>query len=132
MQAYYGFVTKYYGDLQEHLLSSLLRPGLDESGLTDTIKLHYVIESTFLMLTGITASISQQAVQHPLNKIQIIDYRSLGFLDRESPIDQSRTAVLRKYVAAYEKSSRKCLVHAQRSGGWRPWLHKGFVGNTLK
>lgn len=131
-QAYYGFVAKYYGDLQGNLLSPILTPKLDGTGPVDVIKPHYAIEPTFLMLAGIAASISQQIVQHPLNLIQNVYYKSLAFLDSQAKINQPKTAMLRSYYGAYRKTYDQCLVYARRSGGWRRWLYKGFLVNTIK
>lgn len=131
-QAYYEFVTMYYGDLKGHLLSPFLKPKLDESGAVDIIKPHYSIEPIFLTLAGLSASITQQVIQHPLNLIQGVHYRSLAFLDREAQIEQSKAAMLRSYYVAYRKSYQQCLVYARRSRGWRRWLYKGFLWNTLK
>ena len=111
-QAYYSFVAKYYGDLQGNLLSPILTPKLDGTGPINVIKPHYAIEPTFLMLAGITASITQQIVQHPLNLIQNIHYKSLAFLDSQAKIDQPRAAMLRSYYGAYKKTYDQCLVHA--------------------
>ena len=131
-QAYYGFVAKYYGDLHGNLLSPILTPNLDETGPIDIIKPHYAIEPTFLMLAGIAASITQQVVQHPLNLIQNVHYRSLAFLDSQAKVDQPRAAMLRSYYRAYRKTYEHSLVKARRSGSWRRWLYKGFLANTIK
>lgn len=103
-----------------------------KTGPIDVIKPHYAIEPTFLMLAGIAASITQQFVQHPLNLIQNIHYKSLAFLDSQAKIDQPKAAMLRSYYGAYKKTYDQCLVHARRSGGWRRWLYKGFLVNTIK
>lgn len=131
-QAYYGFVAKYYGDLQGNLLSPILTPKLDGAGPVDIIKPHYAIEPTFLMLAGVAASITQQIVQHPLNLIQNIHYKSLAFLDSQAKIDQPKAAMLRSYYGAYQKTYEQCLVYARRSGSWRRWLYKGVLVNTIK
>ncbi len=129
-QAYYKFVAKYYGDLGGHLLTPWLKPRLDETGPIDVIKPHYGIEPAFLGLAGITASINQQVIQHPLNLIQGIHHKSLGYLDKQAKISQARSAMLQNYMSAYKKTYQQCLVHARRSGGWRRWLYKGFLWNT--
>ena len=64
------------------------------------------------MLAGIAASITQQIVQHPLNLVQNIHYKSLAFLDSQAKIDQPRAAMLRSYYGAYKKTYHQCLVHA--------------------
>lgn len=131
-QAYYAFVAKYYGDLRGHLVSPLLAPKLDGTEPVDMIKSHYAIEPTFLMLGGITASICQQIVQHPVNLIQSIHYKLLAYLDKQAKIDQPRSAMLQNYYTAYKKTYEQCLVHVQRAGSWRSWLYKGFLVNTIK
>lgn len=131
-QAYYGFVAKYYGDLQGNLLSPILKPKLDRTGPINIIKPHYAIEPTFLMLAGISASITQQLVQHPLNLVQNIHHKSLAFLDLQAKIDQPKAAMPRSYYGAYKKTYYKCLVLVRRSGGWRRWLYRGFLVNTIK
>ena len=131
-QAYYAFVTKYYGNLRGNLLTPLFTPKLDESGPIDMIKPHYAIEPAFLMFAGISASISQQIVQHPLNLIQNIHYKSLAYLDRQAQIGQPKSAMLRSCYAAYSETYRQCLVHVRRARGWRRWVYKGFFINTIK
>ncbi|CAF9912270.1 MAG: hypothetical protein ALECFALPRED_008019 [Alectoria fallacina] len=131
-QAYYSFVTKYYGELQGNLFSPVLTPKLDGTGPIDIIKPHYAIEPTFLMLAGVAASICQQVVQHPLNLIQIVHYKSLAFLDSQAKMDQPKAAMLRSYYGAYRKTYEQCLVYARRSAGWRRWLYRGFLVTTIK
>ena len=131
-QAYYDFVAKYYGDLRGNLLSPILTPKWNGTGPIDVIKPHYAVEPTFLMLAGIAASISQQVIQHPLNLIQNVHYKSLASLDSQAKIDQPTVAVLRSYYGEYQKTYDQCLKYARRSGGWRRWLYKGFLANTIK
>ena len=131
-QIYYAFITKYYGDLQGHLLAPILKPSLDETGSVDVIKPHFAIEPTFLMLAGIAASIGQQVIQHPLTLIQNIHYKSLVYLDRQAKIDQPKSAMLRSYYKAYNRTYEQCVVHARRSGSWRRWLYEGFLVNAIK
>ena len=125
-------MAKYYGDLRGNLLSPILTPNLDETGPIDIIRPHYAIEPTFLMLAGIAASVTQQVVQHPLNLIQNVHYKSLAFLDSQAKVDQPKAAMLRSYYRAYQKTYEQCLVYARRSGSWRRWLYKGFLVNTIK
>ena len=58
--------------------------------------------------------------------------RSLDILDKQAKIEQPKSAMLRSYWAAYQKTYQQCTVYAQRSGGLRRWLFKGFLWNTLK
>jgi len=131
-QAYYEFVIKYYGEIQRKLSGPLLKSRLDETGNFDTIRPHYAIEPVFLTLAGLSASVTQQVIQQPLNLVQSIHYKSLAFLDKQASIDQSKAAMLRSYYSAYRKTYQQCLIHARRSGGWRRWLYKGLFYNTIK
>lgn len=131
-QAYYEFVTKYYGDLRGHLYSPILKPRLEATGIIDTIRPHYAIEPIFLTLAGLSASIAQQIIQQPLNLIQSIHYKSLNSLDKQARINQPKAAMLRNYYSAYRKTYQQCLIYARRSGGWRRWLYKGLFYNTIK
>ena len=130
-QAYYAFVTKYYGNLRGNLLAPLFTPKLEESGPIDVIKPHYAIEPAFLMFAGITASISQQIVQHPLTLVQNIRYKSLAYIDQQQQIGIPKSGMMRSY-AAYAETYRRCLVHVRRARGWRRWIYRGFVINTIK
>lgn len=109
-QAYYEFVTKYYGHLRGDLLAPILKPKVDETGPIDVIRPHFGIEPAFLGLAGILASISQQIIQHPLDLIQSIHYKSLSFLDKQARIEQPKAAMLRSYYSAYQKTYQQCLM----------------------
>ena len=131
-QAYYNFVATYYGDLRADPLKLLLKPKIDETGRISLIKPHYAIEPTFLMLAGIAASVSQQVIQHPLSRIANIHFGSLDYLDRQAQRNQSKAAMLRSYYTAYSRTFERCSQRAKHSGGWRRWLYKSFLGNTIK
>ena len=121
-QSYYSFVAKYYGGLTPY--QRTLRPGTGFEDSIRVIKPHYAIEPSFLMLAGITASIAQQIVQHPLTLIQAIHYQSISG-DPKSPSSL-------KDRKGYEKTYQRCLVYVRRFGGWRKWLYRGFFLNTVK
>ena len=131
-QAYYAFVTKYYGNLCGNLLEPFFTPKLEESGPIDVIKPHYAIEPAFLMLGGITASISQQIVQHPLTLVQNIHYKSLAYIGRQPQTGHPTSGMMRSCFAAYAETYRRCLVHVRRARGWRRWIYRGFIINTIK
>ena len=131
-QAYYAFIARYYGDLQGHLLTSVLKPKIDGTGPVALIKPHYGIEPVFLGLAGILASISQQSIAHPLNLVQGIHQKTLESPDNQAKVKQSSSAMLHRYFSAYETTFQKCSIHARRSGGWRRWLYKGFFWNTVR
>lgn len=131
-QAYYGFVTSYYGNLRAHPLYPSLRTKADSSGPTHAIKPHYAIEPIFLMVAGIAASFAQQMIQHPLSLIQDVHFKTLAQLDKQVKMDKSKTAMLKNYYIAYRKTYQRCLVLAKREGNWRHWLYRGFWWNTVK
>ena len=132
-QAYYGFVSKYYGDLRSHSLAPLLKPRkVDDLGSVDLIKPHWALAPMFLLGAGIAASVSQQIIQHPLTLIQNVHYKSLDYLDQQAKVDQPRAAMLRTYYAVYQKTYQQCAVYWKRAGGWRRWLYRGFFANTIK
>ena len=93
---------------------------------------HYAMEPTFLLLAGITASIAQQVVQHPLGVIQNVHYGRLESLDCAAKLQQPRAKMLSLYYAAYQKTLQQCGKQARASGGWRSLLYRNFLGSTLR
>ena len=131
-QGYYNFVTAYYGGPRSpYLGSESCIEATKRNGIT-LIKPHYALEPTFLMLAGIAASVAQQIVQHPITLIQSIHHGSLANLDKQAKLAHSNLEMLHHYYAAYQKTYERCVVRAVRFGGWRQWLYRGFLWNTLK
>lgn len=89
-ESYYAFVTRYYGflNLNTHPHSCRRGPDSDDGALT--IRPHFALAPTLLMLAGISASIMQQSVQHPLNLIQNLHYDRLESLDYQAKLQPSR------------------------------------------
>ena len=131
-QAYYAFVAHYYADIRTGSETLFLKPRLDSTGPVDALRPHYCVEPFFLGFAGIAASISQQLIQHPFDLIQKVHYKSMGFLDEQARLDQPKPAMLRDYLSTYVKTYQQSSNHARRSGGWRKWLYKGFLVNTVK
>ena len=131
-QSYYAFVTRYYGFLKLNTHSHSYRSGPDSDEGVLTIRPHFALEPAFLMLAGIGASVMQQVIQHPLNLVQNLHYGRLESLDYQAKLNPSGRQMLDNYYRAYEKSYRQCQIQAKRAGGWRIWLSRGFVMNTLK
>lgn len=123
-QSYYAFITRDYGGLDWRSLH-----GNDH---TRTIRPHYAIEPTFLLLAGISASVAQQIVHHPIGLLQEIYYRSLAIIDRKSKPSMPVSQTLGMYLSAYMRVSQQCQARANRFGGWRRWLYKGFLRNTIR
>jgi len=118
-QAYFSYLTWYYGRRRrkhhtEHV----------------TIRPHYSLEPIFLLLAGFSASVTQQAIQHPLAKIQDVHYGRLESIDYASKLQHA--SALREYAHSYERTFAQCKKQATKVGGWNNWLYKGFVRNTLR
>lgn len=124
-QAYYAFLARVYR--RQSPSSEQIR-----EQQTGTIRPHYIIEPTFLLLAGIVASISQQAVQYPLAQIQNVHFNRLESLDYSATLQNSRKDLMRLYYHAYQKTLEQCMLQAKRMGGWRQWLYKGFLWNTVR
>ncbi len=131
-QGYYAFLTTWYGGLSPQYVGfERETKATMESGIS-VIKPHYAIEPGFLMLAGVTASITQQTVQRPISLVQSIHYGSLANLDKQARLNPSNSEMLHHYYSAYRKTYERCRVRAKRAGGWRHWLYRGFLWNTLK
>ena len=139
-QAYYGFLTRYYGRLDPSTLFGLSRQSLPFSqesregniGVKPVIKPHYLIEPAFLLLAGVSASITQQLVQHPLTRLQEIHFQRLESLDYAANLSHRKRHMFRLYYHAYEETLRQCKTQALREGGWRKWLYRDFLWTTVR
>lgn len=131
-QSCYEFVSWYYGNMR---LSKGSVQGAEypQQGRTNTvIKPHYAIGPTFLMLAGLSASLIQQVIQHPITVIQQIHQNCLSRHERSN---RASSEVLAPHVTkqgAYGRTYRWCVVYARRFGGWRRWLYRGFWQISLK
>jgi hypothetical protein len=131
-QGYYSFITHYYGSLQPHLVEKLSSPLTNKTDVP-SIRPHYALEPCFLMLGGVTASIAQQLVLHPLNLIQGVYYKRLERLDDKLSRGHHSTRQLMTYrMEAYRETLKRCKRQALRVGGWRAWLFKGFFFSTIR
>ena len=98
-----------------------------------TIRPHYALEPIFLLLAGASASVTQQAVQHPLSKIQGVHYGRLESIDYITKnVEHQPLKVVEAYKRGYGKTYRQCRAQAAKSGGWRRWLWRGLAMNTLR
>ncbi|OJJ30740.1 hypothetical protein ASPWEDRAFT_73103 [Aspergillus wentii DTO 134E9] len=130
-QAYYSFITGYYGSLGAHNVDKMQPSGSSDRGVP-LIKPHYALEPCFLMMAGVAASIAQQAIQHPLSVIQTLHFGRLEYLDRQASLDPSRKQMLRLYYSAYRETYKRCKRKAVRAGGWGRWLFRGFLSNAVR
>ena len=131
-QCFYAFVTRYYGNIQPHMIGTFYQEGPDSSQGVKTIKPYFAVEPSFLLLAGILASITLQLIQQPLTRFQRIYFGSLQSLDRLSKGQMSRKQQQKNSKVAYHKTYEKCVAQARTSGGWRIWMYKGLIMNTLK
>lgn len=123
-QGYFEYITWYYGRRHRHT------PGHEGGDTQIFIRPHYALEPTFLLLAGVTASVSQHLIQHPLSKIQDVHYARLESIDYVSKI-KDKSAV-ESYTNAYKRTLKQCSQQAAKLGGWRRWLYRGFVMGTLR
>ncbi|KAI9670137.1 MAG: hypothetical protein M1817_004474 [Caeruleum heppii] len=80
-QAYAAFVARYYDRrLQRGIPSGRVTNHSSRDGRLE-VRPHFAIEPVFLCLAGVAASVTQQAVQHPLTLIQNLHYSRLEALD---------------------------------------------------
>ncbi|KAH6614686.1 mitochondrial carrier domain-containing protein [Chaetomium sp. MPI-SDFR-AT-0129] len=167
-QGYYNFVRWYYGSLNEDtiVLLSRKRPAeqstpkqsFDEDNdapphLPTIIRPHYAIEPAFLLLAGMSASLAQQTILHPLSHVQSEHWerlesldaharklRSVGFFSspsnpqhpgQEKP--QNNWHMFRAYRDAYHTTWAACRAEAEAGGQtMRQWLYRGFWWNTIR
>ena len=132
-QAYYNFVRKWYGNYKP-VFERISQRQKSQSSEFDrpTIKPHYTMEPTFLLLAGVAASVNQQLVQHPLATIQTVHYNRLESLDYAAKLEQPHSQMMRSYYKAYKETFRQCQTQASRGGGWQAWLYRGFLGTTIR
>lgn len=130
-KCYHRFVNNFYGT------SASSAPSFPPSSSSIALhasdpqapKPHYALESTFLMLAGIAASIIQQIVQHPLERIQtqLLNHADASPKKLSTKIsgDVSHAAYIRTYRQFLKRS--RC----RRRGGWK-FLYRGFFRNTIR
>lgn len=131
-QFYYSFVRWYYGSLRPSSIIEMAPTTKSRNRDVPTIKPHYALEPCFLMGAGITASVAQQIIQHPLGMVQNLHYERLEVLDHQASLRHSKKEMLRHYYHAYHETLRECKTAAAIVGGMRTWLFRGFLINTIK
>lgn len=161
-QGYYRFVTWYYGDLNEDIVSLLasrrpparVRADDADPDAPLVIRPHYSIEPMFLLLAGVTASFTQQILLHPLTHFQVEHWDRLEEIDekaarlrasRANPGPEKGAAsgearsrrhnwrMFRMYYRAYQATWAHCVSCAAAEGrSVRNWLYRGFWWNTIR
>lgn len=114
-QAHHAYVRRVYGSDPE------------------TSKPHYLVGPAFLLAAGVSASFAQQAIQHPIHKVQDIHLSRLESIDfRVEHIEHKEMAFYKRYSHSYQETFKQCGLQAKKVGGWRRWLFKGFLMDTVK
>jgi hypothetical protein len=133
-QSYYYFVTRFYGPIWLRRNPHKLHESPDQNNHRPILRPHYALEPTFLLLAGVVASVTQQIIQYPLGRIQNVHYNRLESQDYQTKHGGSSTTSkkLRMYYHAYQKTLEQCKLQAMKVGGWRTWLYKGYIWNTIK
>ncbi|KAF1842314.1 mitochondrial carrier [Cucurbitaria berberidis CBS 394.84] len=131
-QAYYEYVARYYGSRTRDTLLDKSIPYLDDDDSRPVIRPHYMLEPMFLLLAGVSASITSQLVQHPLSEIQDVHYRRLEALDFQAHEERRPSHIMRRYYHAYEQTFAQCERLAKRAGGWRTYLYRDFLMSTIR
>jgi hypothetical protein len=131
-QAYYAYITRYYGSRTRDALLESRALYIDETDGRPVIKPHYALEPSFLLLAGISASLASQFIQHPLTELQVVHYRRLEALDFQAHQESQSSGIMKRYYHAYEETFRQCRTLATRQGGWRRYLYRGFWMTTIK
>lgn len=130
-QAYYSFLTRYYGPRYSQMEGYLHQSQSSDRGVP-LIKPHYTLEPCFLLAAGLIASVAQQTIQHPINTIQGIHVARLEYLDHQAALRPSNRQMLQIYYLAYQETYKRCKRKAARAGGWARWLYRGFFGSALR
>ncbi|KAL8841767.1 MAG: hypothetical protein Q9170_000800 [Blastenia crenularia] len=123
-QSYYAFITRYYGSMRWW--------NLPEENRVRAIRPHYAIEPFFLLIAGMTASVAQQIIHHPISLVQDIHHRSLPIFDRKNKISVPIAHTVWMYAGAYRKTLQECRIRADALGGWTRWLYRRFFWNTIR
>jgi len=132
-QAYYNFLTTYYGYFKPITrLEWPTYPGELQQSSRLVIRPHYALEPIFILFAGIAASISQQVIWHPISAIQNVYWTHVESLDHAARTNRSRWHMLRLYYRAYQTTYLQCASLASQLGGWKCWLYRGFIWNTLR
>ncbi|CAM1502748.1 Fc.00g075240.m01.CDS01 [Cosmosporella sp. VM-42] len=147
-QGYYRFVTWYYGGLEEDIVDVLAMkrptPRNRQDGETIFIRPHYALEPMFLLFGGLSASLTQQVLLHPLTHFQVIHWDHLEELDAKAAKLRASAAanpdqpkrrwrMLRAYYRAYRESWAVCSSAAKAEGqSLSRWLYRGFWWNAIR
>lgn len=138
-QCFYAFVRRWYVEGHVAVRRSKANGDAEMADLgRPSITPHYMIEPAFLLLAGVSASVAQQLILHPVTQVQDVYCRRLPWVDAQLaavPVTATSRAIgtgRQVYRQAYRKTLHECAVHARRAGGWRAWLFADFWRSTLR
>lgn len=131
-QGYYEFITRYYGSRTRDSLVEAKALYHDEQDGRPVVRPNYLIEPMFLLLAGLSAAVTSQAIQHPLTELQDVHYRRLEALDFQAHMDSKPSRIMSRYYHAYEETFHQCKTLAKRQGGWRKYLYRSFWMSTIR
>jgi len=153
-QAYYNFLSRYYGSQQQNHPYRRIYSHIDELPL---IRPHWALEPSFLLLAGATASFASSSVFHPLTRVQNIHYSRLETIDyakstipgfelsqhqRQRLLEKKMGMVgniwctiqrgwVFKNLVAYRDTFRDIQTLARKQG-WRRWLYANYWASTIR
>ena len=122
-QGYYRFLRWWYGghgpgavDWKQQSVGQVTKP-------------HWTLEPAFLGLAGVSASLGQQLVVHPLSRVQEILQRGLT-----SPKARSGRSLsfLQESRSVYIRLAGTVSRRASRAGGYALWLYRGFWWSAVR
>lgn len=129
---YYEFIRRWYGDYKPKMEQLILLR--DDKGVPQekpVIRPHFAMEPAFMLAAGVSASIAQSVIQHPLSAIQQVHYGRLEALDYAAGLEK-RPRMMQLYYNAYTETLKQCRKLAIRGGGWRKWLYKDLLWTTIR
>ncbi|MCJ1319288.1 hypothetical protein MMC15_004624 [Xylographa vitiligo] len=111
-QSFYAIVTRYYGILDLHSSDISYSQGLIGEDDIISIRPHYALEPSFLMVAGFSASVAQQVVQYLTTMVRNIYHTRLESMDRLLAENHLRSQTFRHYGRAYKQTFKQCSLQS--------------------
>lgn len=128
-QGYYSFLRLVYG--RSHI--SLYKKDYPNSQQLPK-QPFWLIGPSFLLLSGLCASLAHSSMHFPLSKIQEVHLARLESMDYRNRYEQKfkTRAALSIYASEYWKTVKQCSFVAAKNGGWRRWLFKNITTTAIR
>ena len=126
-QGFYAFLAYLYGGQRSNTTG-----GDCGTGPTRSATPHYTVEPIFILSGGVSATIVQQAVQHPLGLVCEAHSQRIRALDKLARLSGSPRVMMKGYRDACWRTARMCARKARLIGGWGRWLYQGFWSSTTR